>query len=71
MGMGKRESTISDELREYVEASGRSQFKLAQEAGVYPSAICRFVKGERLLDLSSVDKLAKVLGLRLVQRKTR
>jgi transcriptional regulator with XRE-family HTH domain len=69
--MAKRQLTISDELREFIEASGLSQLRLAKEAGVYSSAICRFVKGERLLDLSSVDKLAKVLGLRLVQRKTR
>jgi transcriptional regulator with XRE-family HTH domain len=39
---------------------------MAQETGVTEATLSRFVRGERGLDLSSVDKLAAYLGLSLV-----
>lgn len=52
-----------------------SRYRIAQETGVTQAALSRFVRGERGLDLSSVDKLAAFLGLELLpstaQRKGR
>jgi transcriptional regulator with XRE-family HTH domain len=43
-----------------------SPHELAERAGIAPSLLSRFRRGERGLTLASVDRLAEVLGLRLV-----
>jgi transcriptional regulator with XRE-family HTH domain len=61
--MAKRGSMISDQLRAAILAAPMSRYRIAQETGVTEAALSRFVNGKRLLDLSSVDKLAAYLKL--------
>jgi plasmid maintenance system antidote protein VapI len=58
-------STISDQLREVIDASGMTREAIAQAAGVDLSGISRFIAGERTLTLKTVDRIAAVLELRL------
>jgi transcriptional regulator with XRE-family HTH domain len=69
MGDGRVE-LVSDQLRAAIAAAPVSRYRIARDTGVHESALSRFVRGERLLDLSSVDKLAAYLGLGLVPLAT-
>ncbi len=58
--------TVSDQLRDAL-SKADSLYELAKEAEVDRSVLSRFMSGERTLTLTTVDKLAKVLKLRLVR----
>lgn len=58
---------LSETLREAIRNSSLSVYRLAKASGVSPAVITRFLKGQRDLRLSTVEKLAEVLGLELVQ----
>ena len=57
---------ISDILRQAVLDSGLSLRELGRRAQVDASVMVRFANGQRSLTLPSADRLAVVLGLRLV-----
>jgi transcriptional regulator with XRE-family HTH domain len=67
--VNERRSTISEQLKAAILAASESRYRIAQETGVTEAALSRFVNGKRLLDLSSVDKLASYLRLELVPAK--
>lgn len=56
---------ISNELKAAIEESGRTSYDLGKEAGIAPTNIDRFKRGERGLTLETADKLARVLQLAL------
>lgn len=58
--------SLADQIRKAIEASGRSDYELASNAGLAPSVVSRFVVGTRGLTLDSADRLCEVLGLHLV-----
>jgi antitoxin component HigA of HigAB toxin-antitoxin module len=60
-------STISGQLRWYLEHCGQSTYRLERETGISNAALSRFLRQNRGLTLETVDKLAKHLGLRLVR----
>lgn len=62
---------ISDQLREMLAKEPGSLHTIAKAAGVPASVLSRFAGGVRGLNLESVDKLAKSLGIRLVQTRRR
>lgn len=64
-------SGLSDQLRLAMEQASVSHYALAKQVGVPPSVLTRFMAGERGLSLATVDKLAEVLGLELVQTLSR
>lgn len=55
--------TISDQLRD--EIKKRGLYAVAKGSGVDYSALMRFVKGERGLNLDSASKVAEYLELKL------
>jgi transcriptional regulator with XRE-family HTH domain len=67
----KTPQTLTDQLRErihhWTEQHGCSLYELATAAGVSRSIVCRFVAGDRNINLATVDRLAAVLKLRLVE----
>ncbi len=56
---------VSKGLREAISERGLTAYAAAKQAGVSVDAIQRFLKEERGLTLSTVDKLADALGLTL------
>ena len=69
--MAKKGQTISDALRQAIVNSGMTTMDIERDTGVNNSQLSRFLRGERGLSLSTVDKLAWYLGLGLVERKGR
>jgi hypothetical protein len=59
---------LSDLLKTAITQSPKSVYQLAQEAHVSRIVIARFLSGERDLRLATADKLASVLGLKLVAK---
>jgi plasmid maintenance system antidote protein VapI len=66
--MHTRTGLVSDQLRQAILAYGTA-YSLAATASVNRATITRFLAGKSALTLDSVDRLAEVLGLRLVQSR--
>ena len=62
---------LSDQLREIIASRGLTAYALGQAAGIDPGVIQRFINRERDVRLGTVDRLAAVLRLRLVEVGTR
>lgn len=62
---------LTRSLREAIDASGLPLAELQKRTGLDRSQLSRFMRGERSLTLTSVDRLADELGLRLVYRVKR
>ena len=62
-------STVSDTLRKHIAESGLSLVRLGQLSGVDDGRLSRFMRRERGLTVDAVDRLCKVLGLRLVPER--
>ena len=69
--MGRRNTTISQVLRKAITKSGESLADLQRATGISDTVLSRFVRGERTLTLLTADKLARHLGLELVERERR
>lgn len=57
--------TVSERLRELIDQSGLSSYRLAQLSGVPESALSRFLRRERTITLDTVDRLCVALRLEL------
>lgn len=58
---------ISNQLRSILDNGEHTLFAVARDSGVTLSCLSRFVAGTRDLRLDSLDRLADVLGLKLVE----
>jgi hypothetical protein len=56
---------LSDTLKQAIRASGRSVEQIAGEAAVSQVVIVRFLAGEGDIHMTTADKLAEALGLKL------
>jgi transcriptional regulator with XRE-family HTH domain len=63
MAKSKRPS-LADQLRQAIDKSGITMYKLSQDSGVDRSQLSRFMRGERDMSLVVSDKICQVLGLR-------
>jgi plasmid maintenance system antidote protein VapI len=61
-------SLISDQLRAAILAYGTA-YSLAAAVGIHRATISRFLNGKASFSMDTVDSLAAVLGLRLVQSR--
>ncbi len=60
---------MSEQLRQAIETSQFSRYRISMETGVSQAALSRFMSGERSLTLDTVDVLADFLGLKLVSKR--
>ena len=60
--------TLSDEIREAVDASGMTRYRIAKELGIAESTMSRFMSRKGGLTLGLVDRLAELLGLHIAVR---
>lgn len=64
-------SEILSAIRQAIEASPKSRYRIAEETRISESALSRLISGERGLSVESVEKLAEYLGLEIVIRPKR
>lgn len=62
---------ISDRLRQAIERSRKTVYRIAEETGINQSVLSRFLSGERDIRLETADLLAENLKLELKQKKRR
>lgn len=56
---------IRKTIQSALHASGRSQYRLAKESGVPQSTINEFLAGKSGLNSDSLERIFRVLGIRL------
>ena len=70
--MGRRPSQpFQDQLREAIDASPLSRYRICKLAGFSQATMCRFMKRHGSMSLPSVDRVVAVLDLDLVPRSRR
>lgn len=62
----KRTSNLTDQIRQAIDDSGQTRYRIAQETGIDESTLAKFYNGTRGLSLNNLDLLAGYLGLRVV-----
>ena len=60
--------SFTDQIREAIRRSGRTNYAIAKDMGVAPSVVHRFMNGTGLAT-PTLDRLARVLRLRVVVDK--
>jgi transcriptional regulator with XRE-family HTH domain len=59
---------FSEQLKERIERSELTRYRIAKDAGVPQSTLSSFVNGRRALSLANIDKVCDLLDLELVRR---
>jgi plasmid maintenance system antidote protein VapI len=60
---------LQEQLREAIEKSGLSLYRIAKDSGVAYQVLHRFANRERDLTLETASKLADYFGMRLTRPK--
>jgi len=61
----RRTNSLSDQIRQAIDDSGCSRYRIAQATGIDESSLAKFYNGHRGLTLKSLDRLGKFLKLRI------
>ena len=67
--MARRQTTVSEQLREAIRQEERSRYRISLETGIAQGQLSRFMQGKCGLSLRSVDRLCGCLGLTITARK--
>jgi transcriptional regulator with XRE-family HTH domain len=69
LSMGQK--TLSDEIRDAVNASGSSRYAIAKALGIAESTMSRFMNAKGGLSMDYIDRLAELLGMHIVVKPTK
>jgi len=65
----KRTKLMSDQLRQAIDDSGVTRYRIAKETGISESALSLFYNGHRGLSMEAMDRLGEYLGLLIVTKR--
>lgn len=61
---------LSEQLRDAIERSGKTRYRISMETGIAQSVLSRFVNDPSVgLSMANVERLCESLGVELVVRK--
>ena len=60
---------MTDQIRQAIDDSGVSRYRIAQDTGIDESALSKFYNGLRGINTTTLDILGEYLGLEIVTRK--
>jgi DNA-binding phage protein len=66
MTMSKEQLRFSDQLRQAIDQSDKTRYRISQETGVSEAVLSRFMNRKVGLSMETVDLVCECLGLRLV-----
>jgi transcriptional regulator with XRE-family HTH domain len=66
-----RVSKLLDEIRQAIEASDKSRYRLSKETGIDEGQLSKLMSGTKGLSYEALERLAEALGLEIVVRKKR
>ena len=69
MSRKRASKTISGNLREAIEESGLSLYRIAADTGIIRSSLIRFLRGDQSLRLDKADVLAEYFGIEVVKKR--
>lgn len=65
--MAKQKSKlVSDQIRQAIDDSGLTRYRISQEAGISETALALFYNGQRGLSMKALNKLGQFLELKVV-----
>ena len=62
----KRTILVSDQLRQAIDDSGLTRYRIAQETGISESTLAHFYNGYRGLSMNALNALGEFLDLKIV-----
>ena len=64
----RRSQKLSDQLRQAIDASGLTRYRISLDTGIDQSSLAKFYNGLQTLSMENVDKLGEYLGLKIVAK---
>jgi transcriptional regulator with XRE-family HTH domain len=64
-------TSMSDQVRRAIENCGLTRYAIAKQTGITEGGLSRFMAGERDMTLRTLDKIAPLIGVRLVVDRPR
>lgn len=61
----KRTNLLTDQLRQAIDDSGLTRYRIAKETGISESALAQFYNGHRGLSMEALNALGEFLQLRI------
>jgi len=61
----KRTNLMTDQLRQAIDDSGLTRYRIAKKTGISESALAQFYNGHRGLSMEALNALGKFLQLRI------
>jgi transcriptional regulator with XRE-family HTH domain len=61
----KRTNLLTDQLRQAIDDSGLTRYRIAKETGISESALAQFYNGHRGLSMEALNALGEYLQLRI------
>lgn len=61
----KRSKSMTDQLRQAIDDSGLTRYRIAKETGVSESALAHFYNGHRGLSMDALNALGEFLQLKI------
>jgi transcriptional regulator with XRE-family HTH domain len=62
-------SQILDAIREEMDASGKTRYRIWKDTGISESQLSKLMRGKRGLSIEALERLAEYLDLEVVIRK--
>ncbi|MFZ1936664.1 MAG: helix-turn-helix transcriptional regulator [Thermoguttaceae bacterium] len=62
----KRSNLMSDQLRQAIDDSGLTRYRISKETGISETALSLFYNGQRGLSMKALNALGKYLELKIV-----
>lgn len=67
----RRKPTVSDQIREAIDESEMTRYRISAETGIPQAVLSRFMAGKSGISSGTIDKLAELLELEVVKRSRR
>jgi transcriptional regulator with XRE-family HTH domain len=61
--------SFSEQLRRAIDESGLSRYAICKHIGIHQSTMSKFMHGKGGMSLTALDRLAELLGLRIVAER--
>ena len=61
----KRTNLLTDQLRQAIDDSGLTRYRIAKETGISESALAQFYNGHRGLSMNALNALGEYLQLKI------
>ncbi|MDP6151785.1 MAG: helix-turn-helix transcriptional regulator [Phycisphaeraceae bacterium] len=63
--------TMSDQVRQAIKQCGQTRYAISKQTGITEGALSRFMAGERDMTLRTLERIAPLIGVRLMVDRPR